>query len=43
MPSIAAGAKLYASKDAECVKCHGPEGRGDGEEGELYDTGEQGR
>lgn len=35
--SIAAGAELYAGKDAECVKCHGPEGRGDGEETELYD------
>ena len=35
--SIAAGKELYASKDAECVKCHGPEGKGDGEETELYD------
>jgi len=35
--SVAAGRELYASKDAECVKCHGPEGRGDGEETELYD------
>ncbi|NUQ64978.1 MAG: cytochrome c, partial [Pirellulales bacterium] len=35
--SIELGRKLYAGKDAQCVKCHGPEGRGDGEEKELYD------
>ena len=36
--SVARGRKLYASEDAECVKCHGPEGEGDGEEPELYDN-----
>jgi mono/diheme cytochrome c family protein len=35
--SIELGRELYASKDAQCVKCHGPEGRGDGEETEIYD------
>lgn len=35
--SIELGRQLYASKDAQCVKCHGPDGRGDGEEKELYD------
>ena len=35
--SIARGRELYLRKDAQCVKCHGPEGAGDGEEAELYD------
>ncbi len=36
--SIAAGRELYASKDAQCVQCHGPNGRGDGPQaGGLYD------
>ncbi len=35
--SIAQGRRLYAGKEAQCVKCHGPEGNGDGEEKELYD------
>jgi mono/diheme cytochrome c family protein len=35
--SIAKGRELYASKDAQCVKCHGPNGDGNGEEKELYD------
>ncbi len=35
--SIQRGRELYASKDAQCVKCHGPDGRGDGEETEIYD------
>lgn len=35
--SVARGRELYLSKDAQCVKCHGREGRGDGEETELYD------
>lgn len=35
--SIARGRELYADKDAQCVKCHGPSGQGDGEEDELYD------
>ena len=39
--SLAVGRRLYASKDAECVKCHGPEGRGDGEQTELYDDWNQ--
>ncbi|MCI0398751.1 MAG: c-type cytochrome [Chloroflexi bacterium] len=28
--SIARGAELFAGQEAECVKCHGPAGRGDG-------------
>lgn len=39
--SVAIGKELYATKDAECVKCHGPEGRGDGEQDELYDDWNQ--
>jgi mono/diheme cytochrome c family protein len=35
--SIARGRELYADKDAQCVKCHGPDGAGDGEDDELYD------
>jgi len=35
--SLERGRALYAAKEAQCVKCHGPEGRGDGEEWELYD------
>lgn len=35
--SVAKGRAIYASKKSQCVKCHGPEGRGDGEEPELYD------
>ena len=35
--SIARGKKLYASKDAQCVQCHGPDGAGDGEDDEIYD------
>jgi mono/diheme cytochrome c family protein len=36
--SIARGRELYLSEDAQCVKCHGKEGRGDGEQNELYDV-----
>ncbi len=35
--SIAKGRELYLAKDSQCVKCHGPEGDGNGEEKELYD------
>jgi mono/diheme cytochrome c family protein len=35
--SVALGHELYASKDAQCVQCHGPEGAGDGEKTDLYD------
>jgi mono/diheme cytochrome c family protein len=35
--SIGLGRELYGDRDAQCVKCHGPEGAGDGEEKELYD------
>lgn len=37
LASIARGARLYALKDAQCVKCHGSEGKGDGEQSDLYD------
>jgi mono/diheme cytochrome c family protein len=35
--SIELGKKLFASKNAQCTKCHGPDGRGDGTETEIYD------
>ena len=35
--SIAAGRAIYLGQQASCVKCHGPEGDGKGEQGELYD------
>ena len=35
--SIARGRELYGRKESQCVKCHGPQGAGDGEEPELYD------
>ena len=35
--SVARGKELYASKDAQCVQCHGPDGAGDGEDDEIYD------
>ncbi len=37
LTSIARGKELYATKDAQCVKCHGPQGKGDGEQTDLYD------
>jgi len=35
--SIARGRQLYVDKRAQCPKCHGAHGSGDGEEKELYD------
>jgi mono/diheme cytochrome c family protein len=36
--SVARGREIYLSERAQCAKCHGPEGAGDGEQaGELYD------
>ena len=36
--SVERGKQLYGTKDAQCIKCHGPEGRGDGEQSaELFD------
>lgn len=35
--SVAKGRALYGSKEAQCVKCHGANGDGKGEEQELYD------
>lgn len=37
LASIARGKELYVTKDAQCVKCHGPQGKGDGEQTDLYD------
>ena len=37
LASVALGHDLYLSKDAQCVRCHGPQGAGDGEEKDLYD------
>ncbi|MBN2217180.1 MAG: c-type cytochrome [Pirellulales bacterium] len=36
--SIRRGQEFYASNGSQCAQCHGPEGRGDGEERELYDA-----
>jgi mono/diheme cytochrome c family protein len=41
--SIAKGRELFATKQSQCVKCHGPEGHGDGEEKELYDDWNKGK
>lgn len=35
--AIERGRILYREPRAQCVTCHGPEGRGDGEQTELYD------
>jgi mono/diheme cytochrome c family protein len=35
--SVAKGRAIFVSKDAQCVKCHGADGKGDGEQSELYD------
>jgi len=36
--SVARGREIYLSERAQCAKCHGPEGAGDGEQAnELYD------
>ncbi len=37
LASVELGRVLYQNDDARCVECHGPEGRGDGEEEEIYD------
>jgi mono/diheme cytochrome c family protein len=37
LASVAKGRDIYLAKDAQCVRCHGPQGAGDGEEKELYD------
>ena len=35
--SVATGRGLYLGTSAQCVKCHGPEGNGEGQRSELYD------
>lgn len=35
--AIERGKALYQETRAQCVKCHGPDGRGDGSETELFD------
>ncbi len=35
--SVAKGRQLYLAKESQCVKCHGSDGDGNGEEKELYD------
>jgi len=35
--SIERGFEHYSGKNAQCKQCHGPNGRGDGEQTELYD------
>jgi mono/diheme cytochrome c family protein len=39
--SIAKGRALFVTKDAQCVTCHGADGKGDGERSELYDDWNQ--
>jgi len=34
---LALGRELYFSEQGRCAQCHGPEGKGDGEQTELYD------
>ena len=41
--SIARGFELYASEDAKCAECHGPNGEGDGESSELHDDWNKGK
>lgn len=35
--AIERGRKIYLEPRSQCVKCHGPEGKGDGEQTDLYD------
>jgi mono/diheme cytochrome c family protein len=35
--AIERGKLIYQEPRSQCVKCHGPEGRGDGEQTDLYD------
>ena len=39
--AIARGKELYREPRAQCITCHGPEGRGDGEQTDLYDIWNQ--
>ncbi|MGQ9563416.1 MAG: c-type cytochrome [Thermogutta sp.] len=39
--AINRGREIYREPRAQCVTCHGPEGRGDGEQTELYDVWNQ--
>ncbi len=41
--SIAAGRELFLSENAKCFQCHGREGKGDGEQSELYDDWNTGK
>jgi mono/diheme cytochrome c family protein len=34
---VAKGRELYLSTNSQCIKCHGPEGNGQGERSDLYD------
>ena len=42
LASIARGRRIFQSKEAQCVKCHRQEGRGDGEQKDLYDDWNKG-
>lgn len=35
--AIERGRRIYLEPRSQCVKCHGPEGKGDGEQTDLYD------
>jgi mono/diheme cytochrome c family protein len=38
---VAKGREIFLSTKSQCVKCHGPEGNGDGQQGDLYDDWNQ--
>ncbi len=42
LASIARGRRIFLSKEAQCVRCHGQEGRGDGQQKDLYDDWNKG-
>jgi mono/diheme cytochrome c family protein len=41
LAAIDRGRGLYREPRAQCITCHGPEGRGDGEQTDLYDVWNQ--
>jgi mono/diheme cytochrome c family protein len=39
---LARGRRIFRSKEAQCIKCHGQEGRSDGQQNNLYDDWNKG-